>query len=148
MSIVRSDLRSAHWLAPSARSCTAPVTAAVEHATSILFPSESSADGGGRRSDAAALGDVLGALPHAVVTRAELFAKPIVTLLVDTEACASKTAARKLVLGGGCYVGGRRIDDVNYVVRESDMSSDQFLVLRTGKKTYRIVRVTPTARDE
>lgn len=117
----------------------AETTRAVEQATQILY-----GDGGVSDVDAAALGAVLATLPHATLTRAEFYAKPIVTLLVDSEACASKTAARKLVLGGGCYVGGRRVSDVNYVPRDSDLVAGEYCIVRTGKKTYRVLRVIAT----
>lgn len=116
----------------------AETTRAVEQATQILY-----GDAGVSDVNVGALGAVLATLPHATVTRAEFYAKPIVALLVDSEACASKTAARKLVLGGGCYLGGRRVTDVNYVPRDSDLVGE-YCIVRTGKKTYRVVRVVPT----
>lgn len=129
----------------------AQATEAVEHATSILFPSDATAVLTSS-VDLSVLRQVLATLPHTVITRAELFAKPIVTLLVDSKACDSKSAARKLIAGGGCYVGGRRVDDGTASLRESDLlrdhSDEKFCVLRTGKKTYRILRVVPTPKHE
>jgi tyrosyl-tRNA synthetase len=132
----RSQRRAQLALARSVCSLVhgAATAAGVEQATQILFGDERLSD-----VNVPALAAVLSSLPHATITRPEFFAKPIVALLADSEACASKTAARKLVLGGGCYVGGRRVTDVNYVPRETDLVGE-FCILRTGKKSFRVVR--------
>lgn len=67
---------------------------------------------------------------------------PLVDLLVRTGLAASKGAARTLILQGGAYVNGRRIDATDAVVGEQDLSGGAIL-LRAGKKRYHRVVTLP-----
>jgi len=80
--------------------------------------------------------------PTTEVPRAELAAgMPAVDLVVRAGAESSKGAARRLIASGGAYLNGRRLED-GATVGPDDAIDGTLLVLRKGKKTYRLVRVT------
>ena len=60
-------------------------------------------------------------------------------LLVAAGACASKGEANRLIQGGGVYLNNRRMA-ADQAVTEGDLASSSMLVLRTGKKSYYLVR--------
>ena len=64
----------------------------------------------------------------------------LIGLLVSSQAAQSRGAARRLVSQGGAYVNNRQIKDASYTVTEKDLASEHFIVLRTGKKKYFLVR--------
>lgn len=63
---------------------------------------------------------------------------PIVQLFVDAGLAQSKGAARRLVDQGGGYVNNRRVG-IDTTVTEGHLASETMLVLRGGKKSYRLV---------
>jgi tyrosyl-tRNA synthetase len=60
---------------------------------------------------------------------------PLATVLAETELVRSRGEARRLIQQGGAYVNDRRVEDVNHVVGEADLTSEGIL-LRAGKKRY------------
>lgn len=64
----------------------------------------------------------------------------IVELLARTVA-DSKGAARRLVQQGGAYVNNVRISDLEHRVTLEHLATETFLVIRGGRKDYRLVRV-------
>jgi tyrosyl-tRNA synthetase len=66
----------------------------------------------------------------------------LVDMLVESGAVVSKGEARRAIEAGGIYVNNRRIADVAARVVFSDVIDGQFIVLRQGKKNYRLVRIT------
>jgi len=63
----------------------------------------------------------------------------LVDLVVQAGLCTSKAEARRLIQGGGLYLNNRRVGS-DSVVSERALASETMLVLRTGKKNYRLVR--------
>jgi len=63
----------------------------------------------------------------------------IVDFLVATEATKSKKEARRLIEQGGCYINNKRVG-LDKRVTTDDLASESIIVLRTGKKNYRLVR--------
>ena len=53
--------------------------------------------------------------------------------------CKSRGEARRLIEGGGAYLNNRRLDSVARVVTKGDLASQSALILRSGKKSYRVV---------
>jgi len=75
------------------------------------------------------------------VTRGELeTGVGIVDLLVKTGLCSSKGEARRLVGQGGVSVGDERVSALDRSVTVADLGTESFLLLRSGKKHYRLVR--------
>jgi tyrosyl-tRNA synthetase len=52
----------------------------------------------------------------------------------------SKSAARRLVQQGGAYVNNVRISDADRRVTAADLVTPTLLVVRGGRKDYRLVR--------
>jgi tyrosyl-tRNA synthetase len=104
-------------------------------ATEVLFGGELE----GMRADEVA--DVFSDVPSATLPRASLEGEgmALVELLAATGVATSKGDARRAVEGGGIYLNNRRVTDVAHTVRASDTIEGRFLVLRKGKKSYRLV---------
>jgi tyrosyl-tRNA synthetase len=66
---------------------------------------------------------------------------PAFQLLVETGLCKSNSEARRLVAGGGAYVGETRLNAFDQTVTLDMASEDGALWLRAGKKKYH--RVLP-----
>jgi tyrosyl-tRNA synthetase len=112
-------------------------TRRAERAAAVLF--------GGELDELSArdLLDVFDDVPSADMDR-EAFAGdglPLVDLLADSGLTASKGEARRLVRSGGVFVNNRRMTDEQARVG-LDMAVDGLLlVLRKGKKNYRLVKI-------
>lgn len=65
----------------------------------------------------------------------------LVDALVESGACASKGQARKLIQAGGAYINNVSQKDMDYTLTDIDMASPSFLILRTGKKNYRLINL-------
>jgi tyrosyl-tRNA synthetase len=91
--------------------------------------------------DNAELAALAADVPTIDVARAELEAGlPIVELIARTVA-DSKGAARRLVTQGGAYINDVRVADVERKIGITDLATASFLVVRSGKRDYRLVRV-------
>jgi tyrosyl-tRNA synthetase len=81
-------------------------------------------------------------IPTVEIPKAELAAGiGIVDLLARTVA-DSKGAARRLITQGGAYVNNVRISDLEHKVSATDLVADMLLLVRGGKKDYKLVRAT------
>ncbi len=95
-----------------------------------------------------ALGDadlepLLADVPSSTIAREELQRGVLlVELLAKTGLAKSKGAARRLVEGGGVYVNNLRATDHDRSLTVADLGTETMLVLRSGKKSYHIVRTT------
>jgi tyrosyl-tRNA synthetase len=67
---------------------------------------------------------------------------PLAELLVSSGTVASKGEARRAIEGGGIYMNNRRMSDVTIKATAADAIDGRFLVLRHGRKNYRLVRIT------
>jgi tyrosyl-tRNA synthetase len=65
----------------------------------------------------------------------------LVDLMVRTRVAESKSAARKLIEGGGVYINNQRETHVQKTIKADDVKWPAALLLRTGKKTYHLVLV-------
>ena len=52
-----------------------------------------------------------------------------------------KGEARRLIQGGGMYLDNERVSDEALKIRDTKILEKGFLVLRSGKKKYHLVRV-------
>jgi tyrosyl-tRNA synthetase len=78
-----------------------------------------------------------GEIPSATATGAEIAAGiSLVDLLVRAGLASSKADARRGIQGGGYYVNGEQISDVNRPVTAGDFGDRDFVLLRKGKKNY------------
>jgi tyrosyl-tRNA synthetase len=87
------------------------------------------------------LAQLAGTIPTVDVARSELEAGiGIVDLLARTVA-ESKGAARRLISQGGAYINNVKISDLEHKVTLAHLATPTMLVVRGGKKDYRLVRV-------
>ena len=88
------------------------------------------------------LAELAGTMPTVELLRAELEAGiGLLDLLVRTQAAESKGAARRLVQQGGANVNNVKITDVEHRVTVASLLTQTMLIVRAGKKDYRLVRV-------
>jgi tyrosyl-tRNA synthetase len=88
---------------------------------------------------------ILADAPATDVPRGELDAGlGLLDLLVRTGIAESKGEARRLVAQGGAYVNNVRVEDPNRSLTGADLATESMIVLRGGKKKYRIVRALRT----
>ncbi|UYQ61405.1 tyrosine--tRNA ligase [Streptomyces peucetius] len=88
--------------------------------------------------DEATLRAALSELPHARV--GELL--PVVDLLAEVGLVPSKSAARRTVKEGGCYVNNVKVTAEDAVVTGDELLHGRWLVLRRGKKNLAAIEVT------
>jgi tyrosyl-tRNA synthetase len=62
--------------------------------------------------------------------------------LLGTTVAKSKGEARRLVQGGGIYVDGERLAAETTPVRDTRIIERGFVIIRSGKKNYHLVRLT------
>ncbi len=90
----------------------------------------------------AQLADIFHDVPSATIHRAQLIEGfPLLDALLLVGLAKSKSDARRTVEQGGAYVNNRRIDAIDYALRESDLASESVIVLRSGKKKYALLRL-------
>lgn len=79
-------------------------------------------------------------VPSVQIERARLAeGLSLIDALAESGAAASKGAARKLIQGGGANVNNRKVADLEYNLTEADLCSTRHIVLRAGKKNYRLL---------
>ncbi len=87
------------------------------------------------------LAAVFASVPSTEIGRAELEAGiDLAGLLVQTRLAASRAEARRLLQSGGVYVNNVR-QAAEARVGPQSLASESFIVLRSGKKNYHLVRV-------
>jgi tyrosyl-tRNA synthetase len=112
-------------------------TARVEEASRILFGG--SLEGVQERT----LELLTKVVPVVEIDRAELAnGIPLLDLLTRTVA-DSKSAARRLLQQGGAYLNNVRVTDGERKVGVADLVTPTLLVVRGGRKDYRLVRAAP-----
>ena len=80
-------------------------------------------------------------VPVVEVARSELSSGIGIVDLLSRTVADSKGAARRLVQQGGAYVNNVRIGDVEHKVTTEHLATPTMLVVRGGRKDYRLVRV-------
>ncbi len=75
------------------------------------------------------------------VAMADVQGQPVIDVAVAGGMCKSKGEARRLIQGGGFNLNNQRVTDIAQMVGETDIVDGRLLVLRSGKKNYRLVKV-------
>lgn len=107
------------------------------HASSVLF-GESMAG-----LDADDLLDVFADVPSTELTLQTVQQDSVLELAVKAGLCQSKGQARRLIESGGLYINNRRVGGIHEPVPASDVIDGRLVVLRSGKKNFRLVKVVP-----
>jgi tyrosyl-tRNA synthetase len=109
--------------------------ARVEEASRVMFGG--SLDG----VQAGTLELLASVVPVVEVPRSELSSGIGIVDLLSRTVAESKSAARRLVQQGGAYVNNVRIGDLEHKVTTEHLATPTMLVVRGGRKDYRLVRV-------
>ncbi len=88
------------------------------------------------------LADVFADVPSADLPSDQVIDRDIVSVAVSAGLCKGKSEARRLIDGGGLYLNNRRVGDIRVVVRPDAVFDGRILVLRAGKKQYRLVKLS------
>ncbi|GFR51335.1 hypothetical protein Agub_g13752, partial [Astrephomene gubernaculifera] len=97
--------------------------------------------GAATQLDAATLETVAGDAPSATLTRGLVEGATLADVLVATKLQPSKSAARKLIKGGGVYLNNAKVGEELYVVQPTDLIEGRLLLLAAGKKNKMLVRI-------
>ena len=89
---------------------------------------------------AADLAPIFANVPSATLQRADVEGRTAVEVAAAAGLCKSKGEARRLAESGGLYLNNERAG-VADAVHPGQIIDGQMLVLRSGRKTYRVVRV-------
>ena len=110
--------------------------AAARQATEIFFGAEIAS------LDDTTLAEIFADVPSREFVRGSLDGEglPLVEALEATGLAQSRGAARRTIEQGGAYVNNRRVTDVAHRLTARDLAGSATLVLRSGKKSYALVR--------
>jgi len=84
--------------------------------------------------------DIFQDAPSSTISKAQVTDLDILTLLSTTVA-KSKGEARRLIQGGGIYLDSERVANDALKLSETNILDKGFVVLRSGKKNYHLVRI-------
>lgn len=73
--------------------------------------------------------------------------KDIITLLLDMGIVSSKREAREFVSNNAISINGKKVNDLEYIVREKDFLFGEYIILKRGKKNY-YIGVINRGKDE
>ncbi len=110
--------------------------AAMEEARRI---SEALFTGDVRALTAEQLAQAVRGIPTTALPAAPGTPMSLVEVLVATGLAGSRRAARELIRTGAVHVNGERVKDVDAVVSRETALHGQFLIIRKGRRTYRVV---------
>ncbi|AWV88528.1 tyrosine--tRNA ligase [Bradymonas sediminis] len=90
------------------------------------------------------LASIFGDIPSTEIARAEFEGEGIgiLDLMTRTGLQKSNGAARRLIKQGGAYINNEKVDAPEKQVTLADLASESMMVLRSGKKSYHVIRVT------
>lgn len=92
--------------------------------------------------DEAALLDVMSEAPSLQMSADDLSqGMSLVDLVVRTQLCTSKSAARKDIAAGAIYINNERTQQVDHTVKLDDTLLGKYLVLRKGKKNFFLIKL-------
>ncbi|HEX8522267.1 MAG TPA: tyrosine--tRNA ligase [Tepidisphaeraceae bacterium] len=82
-------------------------------------------------------------VPTTTISRAKLDAGwPLIDAIVETGLAKSKGEARRLIAQGGIYLNNKQISEASTRLNATSLATATALVLRSGKKNYRLVRIS------
>lgn len=109
--------------------------ASARRASNVLFGGEIS----GLRADE--LLNIFSDVPSSSLEAARVVNRPVWEVAATAGLCPSRGAARRLVESGGLYLNNLRVEGMDSLAGEADLIDGQLMVLRSGRKSYRLVQV-------
>ena len=70
---------------------------------------------------------------------------PLVDVLVEAACFKSKGEAKRMIDGGGVYVNNQRVGATSAMASHDMLATRDTMVVRKGRKDYRLIRFTPDA---
>ncbi len=92
-------------------------------------------------SDTELSADVLKNLPHTTLARGDVVGQKFSDLVTHLGMTPSKSEAARLIKNGGAYLNNARINDVAFIIAETDLIDDTYLLLSTGKKNKNLIKI-------
>lgn len=111
--------------------------AKAEKATAVLFGAEIA------ELEPAEVRDIFADVPSVEIGKDRLEGEgiPLADLLVAAGLVPSKGEARRSIQGGGIYLNNVRVSEEKRTVTRADTLGEELIVLRKGRKEYRLARV-------
>jgi tyrosyl-tRNA synthetase len=78
--------------------------------------------------------------PSSEIKRTDEVASLDIVSLLATTVASSKAEARRLLQGGGIYIDNERVSDATLQLGQTKLLSRGFIVVRSGKKNYYLVK--------
>ena len=91
--------------------------------------------------DADSINEIANDMPSKDLSRSEVVNSKFIEISVKAGLVSSKSEATKLIQNGGAYLNNRRLDDSSYVIKQSDIINNKFLILGKGKIKKVLVRI-------
>jgi tyrosyl-tRNA synthetase len=85
--------------------------------------------------------EIFSEAPSTTLKKTEIAELDVLSLLAQT-LCSSKGEARRLIQGGGIYIDNERVSEPTMLVSSTKLLETGFIVMRSGKKNYHLVKVT------
>mmetsp|Transcript_52406 Transcript_52406/g.87120 ORF Transcript_52406/g.87120 Transcript_52406/m.87120 type:complete len:546 (+) Transcript_52406:53-1690(+) len=107
-----------------------------KRATEVLF-----GQGDVRQLSGAEVLSVFKDVPSVELSASQVIGSDVLSLAVAAKICSSKGEARRLIQNGGYYMNNGKVDSADMKVSGEDAIDGKVLLLRSGKKNYRVVRL-------
>lgn len=88
------------------------------------------------------LEEIFGDVPSVSLDSSSVLGVNVIDIFVQAGALKSKGEARRLLAQGGIYLNSNRITDSDYSLSQDDLIDGSLLLLRSGKKNYRLVKTS------
>lgn len=67
-------------------------------------------------------------------------------LLMHTTLVTTRSEAKRLLAGGGVYINNKKVD-ADYDVTLGDAIDNKYIIVRTGKKNYFVIRLEDESEE-
>ncbi|MEI6970478.1 MAG: tyrosine--tRNA ligase [bacterium] len=87
------------------------------------------------------LSDVFADVPSTTLPADKVADRPVIEVAAAAGLCSSKGEARRLLVGGGLYVNNERATSPDAAVQAGQVIEGRILVLRSGRKSFHLVKI-------
>lgn len=107
-----------------------------------LLATKGAAPGKDTELNAEVLESIAADIPFIELQKTDVIGQKLIDVLVIAGLQPSKGEARRLIKNGGVYLNNQKVDDEAALVQVDDLIEGRLLLLATGKKTKKLVRLT------
>jgi tyrosyl-tRNA synthetase len=112
-----------------------------EGVASAIRATEGMSPGSQAQLSGAVLKELAQDMPNTTLSRSEVMGQKFSDLATRLGMTPSKSEASRLIKNGGAYLNNERITDVSFVIEDSHLIDEKYIVLSTGKKNKMLVIV-------